>query len=162
MQLSADSGLINRRQARQQEDGKKQENTVLINTKAKDAAPLGSLRYKVQSLFFIIYLCIKPNFRHVRLRHAKELLSVDPKKFVYSGAVSYSLFQIFTFCPKIEKFLRKKNCENVAALYFLSVGNFESFQTVRPCLKMTEKGLIYHCVRSELRYILIKDEKTEQ
>ena len=106
MQLSADSGLINRRQARQQEDGKKQENTVLINTKAKDAAPLGSLRYKVQSLFFIIYLCIKPNFRHVRLRHAKELLSVDPKKFVYSGAVSYSfsLFQTYTFCPKFPLF----------------------------------------------------------
>jgi hypothetical protein len=25
--------------------------------------------------------------RHIRLRHAKELLSVDPKKFVYSGLV---------------------------------------------------------------------------
>ena len=114
MQLSADSGLINRRQARQQEDGKKQENTVLINTKAKDAAPLGSLRYKVQSLFFIIYLCIKPNFRHVRLRHAKELLSVDPKKFVYSGAVSYSLFQIFTFCPKFHFF---KTCKNMTEIH---------------------------------------------
>lgn len=26
--------------------------------------------------------------RHVRLRHARELLAVDPQKFVYSGSVS--------------------------------------------------------------------------
>ena len=119
MQLSADSGLINRRQARQQEDGKKQENTVLINTKAKDAAPLGSLRYKVQSLFFIIYLCIKPNFRHVRLRHAKELLSVDPKKFVYSGAVSCSLFLSYIFVQNFTFLERPKMTEIHICVFIL-------------------------------------------
>ena len=70
MQLSADAetSTIVRRNPRNSD--KNAENKILINTRQSEENPvLGSLR-------------------HVRLRHAKELLSVEPKKFVYSGAVS--------------------------------------------------------------------------
>ena len=52
---------------------KRDENTVLINTKENKEPEQTS---------------IVGTFRHVRLRHAKELLSVEPQKFVYSGSVS--------------------------------------------------------------------------
>ena len=52
---------------------KRDENTVLINTKENTEPEQTS---------------IVGTFRHVRLRHAKELLSVEPQKFVYSGSVS--------------------------------------------------------------------------
>ena len=53
---------------------KRDENTVLINTKENNKEPEQT--------------SIVGTFRHVRLRHAKELLSVEPQKFVYSGSVS--------------------------------------------------------------------------
>lgn len=68
MQLSADSSASTVQGGRRQRTPR-DENTILINTKEHENAVLGSLR-------------------HVRLRHARELLSVDPKKFVYSGTVS--------------------------------------------------------------------------
>jgi len=71
MQLSADSEMIGNnglgfRKRNFRRRTRREENTILINTKEHQNAVLGSLR-------------------HVRLRHAKELLSVNPKKFVYSG-----------------------------------------------------------------------------
>lgn len=82
MQLSADSSTVmgGRRQRR---TTPRDENTILINTKEQENAVLGSLR-------------------HVRLRHARELLSVDPKKFVYSGTVSKktsTLLKVKDFSP---------------------------------------------------------------
>ena len=72
MQLSADQRTRVHRDVTKQE-----ENTILIDTKQHEKAVLGSLR-------------------HVRLRHAKELLSVDPKKFVYSGTVIKTKMSYFS------------------------------------------------------------------
>ena len=72
MQLSADSGGGGGSAGPIRQPRDSNENTILINTKDQqhhENAVVGTLR-------------------HVRLRHAKELLSVDPKKFVYSGTVS--------------------------------------------------------------------------
>ena len=67
IQLSEGDTYLRRRR-------KRDENTVLINTKENKEEPEQT--------------SIVGTFRHVRLRHAKELLSVEPQKFVYSGSVS--------------------------------------------------------------------------
>ena len=67
IQLSEGDTYVRRRR-------KRDENTVLINTKENNKEPEQT--------------SIVGTFRHVRLRHAKELLSVEPQKFVYSGSVS--------------------------------------------------------------------------
>ena len=70
---------------------KRDENTVLINTKENKEPEQTS---------------IVGTFRHVRLRHAKELLSVEPQKFVYSGSVSVLL-------PTTQKSFQKEGRFNI-------------------------------------------------
>ena len=88
MQLSESDTFVNRRRKKRDTTSSAasssvaaSENTILINTKASASSRRDKHIEPEQT-------SIVGTFRHVRLRHAKELLSVEPQKFVYSGSVS--------------------------------------------------------------------------
>ena len=100
---------------------KRDENTVLINTKENNKEPEQT--------------SIVGTFRHVRLRHAKELLSVEPQKFVYSGSVSevnYTPHLYTIYWQKNVCFFKKARFNEARNFFyqFFAMGESKIFQII--------------------------------
>ena len=64
-------------------DDEDDKNEILINTQNSEHHTTADYHHDRQGSSSVV-----GTLRHVRLRHARELLAVDPQKFVYSGSVS--------------------------------------------------------------------------
>jgi len=52
---------------------------------------------------------MQENSHSIRIKHAKELLDIDPKKFVYAGEVSKLFLTVFSFSKILGMQIKENN-----------------------------------------------------